>query len=182
MKFKPTAIAGCTVIEVLPVGDNRGYFARTFCAEEFEQNGLNPVSAQTSISYSSKRGTTRGLHFQRGIAMEDKLVRCIKGQIFDVMVDIRPGSPSFGKWVGQVLSEDNNLQLHSVKGFAHGFQTLTDDCIVSYQIAQPYDPTRSSGILWNDPEIGVEWPLEPTEQSIRDLEFPTLKELELAPE
>ena len=176
MKFMETTISGCTPIEIQPIGDNRGYFARTFCAEEFERQGLNPVSAQCSISYSATRGTTRGLHFQRGAAMEDKLVRCLKGKIFDVMVDLRLGSPSFGKWFGQILSEDNNLQLHSVKGFAHGFQTLTDDCIVSYHIAQNYDPELSAGVLWNDPEIGISWPLDPTEQSARDIHFPKLRE------
>lgn len=179
MKFESTTIQGCTIIEMQPYGDKRGYFARTFCAEEFERHGLNPVSAQNSISFSAKRGTTRGLHFQRGAAMEDKLVRCLKGKIFDVMVDLRPGSPTFGKWVGQLLTEDNNLQLHSVKGFAHGFQTLTDDCIVSYQIAQPYNPTQSAGVRWDDPDIGIEWPLHPTVQSDRDLAFPMLRELVL---
>ncbi|WJH39051.1 dTDP-4-dehydrorhamnose 3,5-epimerase family protein [Aliirhizobium terrae] len=147
MKFVETALQGCTLIEIDRIGDNRGFFARTFCSEEFSARGLNPVAAQCSISFSAKRGTTRGLHFQRGSAREDKLVRCIKGAIFDVMVDLREGSPNFGKWLGQVLTAENNLQLHSCQGFAHGFQTLTEDCIVSYHISQPYNSELSGGSL-----------------------------------
>ncbi|TDK39142.1 dTDP-4-dehydrorhamnose 3,5-epimerase [Rhizobium deserti] len=177
MKFIDTGLEGCTLIEIEPIGDNRGFFARTFCSEEFAKRGLNPVTAQCSISFSATRGTTRGLHFQHGTGLEDKLVRCVQGSIFDVMVDLRDGSPTFGRWFGQILSAENNLQLYSSKGFAHGFQTLTDDCVVSYQIAQPYDAALSAGVLWNDPDIGIEWPLEPTEQSSRDLVFPRLREM-----
>ncbi len=175
LKFIKTELEGCTLLEIEPIGDNRGYFARTFCASEFRSNGLNSVFEQCSVSYSAKQGTTRGLHFQRTPAQEDKLVRCIKGAIFDVMVDLRAESATFGRWVGRILSEDNNQQLYSTKGFAHGFQTLTDDCVVSYQISQQYNPDLSCGVLWNDPDIGIKWPGEPTELSQRDLTFQRLR-------
>jgi dTDP-4-dehydrorhamnose 3,5-epimerase len=179
MEFLETKLAGCSLIRTKPMGDSRGYFVRTFCAREFAQYGIQPYLAQASCSFSAVRGTLRGLHFQKAPAMEDKLVRCIKGAIFDVMVDIRPGSPTFGNWVGYELTDSNHQQLHSVRGFAHGFQTLTDECLVAYHIAQFYDPERASGIRWNDPDIGVVWPLSPTEQSRRDLQLPALRELDL---
>jgi dTDP-4-dehydrorhamnose 3,5-epimerase len=178
MDFINTGLEGCMLIKMHPIGDSRGFFARTFCAEEFKVNGLNSTLAQASISFNEQRGTMRGLHFQTGQALEDKLVRCVRGTIFDVMVDIRPGSPTFGKWVAYELSEDNNLQLYSAKGFAHGFQTLTDDCVVAYHIAQFYDPERSFGVRWDDPQIGVEWPMAPTDQSARDLQFPLLANID----
>ncbi|SON54427.1 dTDP-4-dehydrorhamnose 3,5-epimerase [Hartmannibacter diazotrophicus] len=178
MEFLPTKLSGCSLIRMQPVGDSRGYFVRTFCAREFSEHGIEPHLAQASYSFNARRGTLRGLHFQAAPAMEDKLVRCIRGAIFDVMVDIRPGSPTFGDWVGYELSDSNHLQLHSVRGFAHGFQALTDDCIVAYHIAQFYEADKSAGIRWDDPDIGVEWPLEPTDQSPRDLQLPLLKDID----
>jgi dTDP-4-dehydrorhamnose 3,5-epimerase len=174
MEFIETALSGCHLIRMTPAGDERGYFVRTFCAREFAQYGLNPNIAQASYSYNKKRGTLRGLHFQSAPQMEDKLVRCVRGAIFDVMVDIRPGSPTFGKWVGYELTESNGLQIHSIRGFAHGFQTLTDDCVVAYNISEFYDADTATGIRWNDPDIRVAWPLSPSDQSLRDLTLPNL--------
>lgn len=180
MKFQPTVLPGCALIEMQRLGDDRGYFARTFCAREFAENGLNPNLAQASISYNLHKGTLRGLHFQDHPAMEDKLVRCLKGAIFDVMVDIRPGSPTYGRWYGTELTESNNRQLYAAAGFAHGFQTLADDTIVGYHLAQFYEPDKTGGVRWNDPKIAITWPLPPMNQSQRDLELPLLAEIDRA--
>jgi len=180
MRFLPTDLPGCHLIELEPIGDARGYFARTFCAREFAAAGLNPGLAQASISFNKDAGTLRGLHFQAHPAMEDKLVRCLKGSIFDVMVDIRPGSPSFGRWFGTTLSESNNRMLYGAAGFAHGFQTLTEDTIVAYHIAQFYEGDKTAGLRWNDPTLGIDWPLAPVNQSPRDLALPLLSELDPA--
>jgi dTDP-4-dehydrorhamnose 3,5-epimerase len=178
MLFRETKLSGSFEIELSPIGDERGYFARTFCQREFEANGLNHTVAQSSFSYNRQKGTLRGLHFQNAPFAEDKLVRCIKGQIYDVMVDLRLGSPTYGEWMGFELTESNNLQLYIPSGFAHGFQTLSDDCIVAYQISQFYEPSASSGVRWDDAQIAVEWPLKPTDQSPRDLALSYLNELE----
>lgn len=178
MRFEATSLPGVTLIRSQPIGDSRGHFVRTFCAREMVAHGLNPDLAQASQSFNVKRGTLRGLHFQARPVMEDKLVRCIRGAIFDVMVDIRPGSPTFGNWVGYELSEENQRQLYAPRGFAHGFQTLTDDCTVSYYIAQFYEPAKASGIRFDDPDIGVKWPLPPVEQSPRDLGLPFLRDMD----
>jgi dTDP-4-dehydrorhamnose 3,5-epimerase len=178
MQFIDTGLAGCKLIQMNTRGDSRGYFVRTFCAREFEAAGLNAFLAQASYSFSQRRGTLRGLHFQAHPSMEDKLVRCARGAIFDVAVDVRPGSPTYGRWLGYELSEANHLQLYIPQGFAHGFQTLADDCVVSYQMSQFYEPERTAGLRWDDPDIGVAWPLTPTDQSPRDLQLPRLAEID----
>lgn len=174
MKLIKTPVKDCFEIIIERLGDDRGYFARTFCERELAAAGLSIPLAQASISFSAQKGTTRGLHFQSHPAMESKLVQCLKGAIFDVMVDIRPGSPTFGHWYGAELSEENNTQLYSPKGFAHGFQTLTDNTLVSYHIDAFYDPDLTNGCAWNDPDIAIKWPIEPTVQSDRDLALPKL--------
>lgn len=178
MQIKTTSLADCYLIEMQTIGDERGYFARTFCAREFRDHGLNPELAQASISFNRDKGTLRGLHYQKHPVMEDKLVRCLKGAIFDVMVDIRPGSPTYGQWYGAELTESNGLQLYSAAGFAHGFQTLTQDTVVAYHIAQFYEPELTAGVRWSDPDIGVNWPLPAQNQSPRDLDLPLLNELD----
>lgn len=180
MKIQPTVLPGCVLIEMQRPSDDRGYFARTFCAREFVAAGLNPDVAQTSISFNEHKGTVRGIHFQAYPAMEDKLVRCLKGAIFDVMVDIRPGSPTYGRWYGAELSESNGYQLYGAAGFAHGFQTLTDDTVVSYHISQYYEPDKAKGVCWDDPDIAVSWPLSPANMSPRDMNLPLLAELDQA--
>lgn len=178
MEFVETNLPGCHLIRTKPVGDERGFFVRTYCAREFSDNGVDPSIAQASYSYNRQRGTLRGFHFQALPALEDKLVRCVQGAIFDVMVDLRLGSPTFGRWFGCELSGSNQLQLYSVRGFAHGFLTLTEDCIVSYQISQFYQSEKSIGIRWDDPQIGVAWPAAPIELSNRDRALPFLSELD----
>ena len=174
MKFQETPLPGCYLIELTPIGDERGYFMRTFCEQEFLNRGLNPHLSQASISCSREKGTLRGLHFQAGPAMEDKLVSCIAGAVFDVMVDLRLGSPTFGKWFGAEISESNHRQLYASKGFAHGFQALTSNVRLAYHIAQPFDAERSGGVRWNDPDLKIDWPLLPTNLSSRDQELPLL--------
>lgn len=178
MLFHETPLSGCVLVEQTPHGDNRGYFVRTFCAREFAEHGLNMTVAQTSLSFNAEKHTLRGLHFQAHPMMEDKLVSCLKGAIFDVMVDLRRGSPTFGRWYGAELSAGNNRLLWSAKGFAHGFQTLTSDCLVAYSIGEFYDQDKSAGVRWNDPDIGIEWPFPPSNQSPRDLTLPLLKNLD----
>jgi dTDP-4-dehydrorhamnose 3,5-epimerase len=142
--------------------------------------GINTHLAQASLSFNAKRGTLRGLHFQYHPFMEDKLVRCARGAMFDVIVDIRPGSPSFGSWVGYELSDTNHRQLYAPAGTAHGFQTLTDDTIVSYQISQFYEADMGAGIRFDDPGIGILWPLPPIAMSPRDLKLPLLTQVDPA--
>jgi len=151
---------------------------RTFCKQEFEEAGLCGDFAQASVSFNKEPGTLRALHFQSHPYMEDRLVRCISGAVFDVAVDIRPGSKTFGKWHASELTSKNGLQLYIPKGFAHGFQTLTAETIVSYQMAVAFKPELTSGIRWNDPEIDVDWPRTPTNQSPRDLSLPFLADID----
>ncbi|MEL7252646.1 MAG: dTDP-4-dehydrorhamnose 3,5-epimerase [Pseudomonadota bacterium] len=178
MEFHATGLPGCWRIELTKLGDTRGYFARTYCRETFIAHGLNPDINQSSISFSAKRGTLRGLHFQAAPVMEDKLVRCLQGRIFDVMVDLRIGSPTFGKWYGAELDAEKGTQLYGPQGFAHGFQALTEDVVVAYNIGQAYVAEKSSGVRWHDPEIRVDWPLTPTDLSPRDEGLPLLSDLD----
>jgi dTDP-4-dehydrorhamnose 3,5-epimerase len=147
MQFVETGFPGCRLIRTEPFHDARGAFTRSFCAREFRAQGISPVVAQTSYSQTKRRGALRGLHFQAAPALEAKLVRCLRGAIFDVMVDLRPASATRGRWFGCELSATNELQLHAAEGFAHGFQALADDVLVAYQISQFYDPARARAAL-----------------------------------
>jgi dTDP-4-dehydrorhamnose 3,5-epimerase len=178
MRFEETPLEGCLLLRLAPSKDARGSFVRTYCAEEFACHGLTPDFVQTSVSFSRRRGTLRGLHFQAEPAMEEKLVRCDQGAIFDVAVDLRPASGTFGRWYGAELSEDNDRELYLPRGFAHGFQTLTDDVRMTYHIGPAFRAELSAGIRWDDPDVGVAWPLPPVDQSPRDLTLPRLAELE----
>lgn len=157
MKFQRSKIPDVWIIEQERFADERGYFARTWCAEEFAAHGLNSGLIQCSTSFNLKRGTLRGLHYQAAPYQEDKLVRCTRGAIFDVAVDLRPDSPTYKQWVGMELTEANGLALYIPQGFAHGFQTLADNSEVFYQMAQPYHPSAAAGIRWNDPELAITW-------------------------
>lgn len=181
MEIIATPLDGCFLIAPEAKRDERGFFMRTFCAETFRAQGLNPSIDQISFSYNQRRHTLRGLHFQAQPMMEDKLVRVVSGAVFDVAVDVRPGSTTFGRWFGKELSADNFLALYIPQGFAHGFLTLTDDAMVAYQIAQPYHADLARGLNWRDPEIGIQWPHEPEVLSQRDRDLPRLKELALTP-
>jgi dTDP-4-dehydrorhamnose 3,5-epimerase len=162
MIFHPTTLHGAPLVEMQKRGDERGYFARSFCTDEFEAAGLESAFVQQNVSFSAQKGTLRGLHFQRGAQGEAKVIRCVRGAIFDVIVDLRRGSPSYRKWEGFELSADNNMMLYVPRGFAHGFQTLTDDVEVSYLVSNFYDQSSEDGIRYNDPLIDIKWPMAPT--------------------
>ena len=172
MKFSATELFGAYLVELEPASDRRGFFARTFCVEEFAMHGLVNHFPQHSFSLSVKKGTLRGMHYQREPAGEAKLVRCVQGAIFDVIIDIRPSSPTYRRWQHFELSSHNNDQLYIPKGFAHGFQTLTDDAVVNYLISTNYDAGLASGIRFDDPSFGITWPLAVTEISEKDVSWP----------
>jgi len=172
MRFVPTAIEGGTRVELEPIGDERGYFARTWCADEFRAHGLNPGLVQCSISFNRKRGTLRGMHWQRGPWEEAKLVRCTRGRIYDVALDVRPGSPTRSRWIAMEMAPDDGTMLYIPEGVAHGFQTLEDDSEVSYQMSQRYHAEAAAGARWNDPAFGIDWPLGVPILSPRDAAHP----------
>jgi dTDP-4-dehydrorhamnose 3,5-epimerase len=168
MKFVETALDRVYVVEIEPAADERGFFARTWSSLELRERGLNPALAECSVSGNRRKGTLRGLHYQRAPHEEAKLVRCTQGAIFDVAVDLRPSSPSFRRWVGVELSAENRRALYVPEGCAHGFQTLMDDTEVLYQISVPYVPAATAGVRWDDPAFGVAWPLPPSVMTERD--------------
>lgn len=157
MIFNETPLKGAFVIEIEKRADERGFFARTFCQKEFEAHGLNVNIRQCNTSMSLKKGTLRGLHFQLPPHEEAKYVRCTVGAVFDVVVDIRAGSPTFGKWFGVVLSAENFKGIYVPEGFAHGVLMLEDNSVITYQVSEFYAPGAERGLLWNDPDIGIEW-------------------------
>ena len=175
MRFQETELRGAFVIELDGSEDERGSFVRTFCAREFGQKRVMERMAQTSISYSRKRGTLRGIHYQESPHQEAKLITCVSGSIYDVIVDLRPYSPTFKRWIGCKLNSDERRALFAPEGFAHGFQTLVDDTAILYHISEFYEPASARGILWNDPILGITWPLKPTVISPRDRLYPLLK-------
>ncbi len=166
MKFSPIELAGTYIIDLEPVADERGFFARSWCRREFEKYGLNSDLAQCSISFNKKCGTLRGLHYQAKPHEEAKVVRCIRGVIFDVIVDLRPESSTFKKWIAVELSAENRRMLYIPPGLAHGFQSLTGDTEVFYQISEFYHPESARGVRWNDPAFKIEWP--PADRVISD--------------
>jgi len=174
MKFLPTPLGGACVVELQQLDDDRGFFARSFCRQEFEAHGLDPDIAQCNISFNRHRGTLRGLHYQAEPHAEAKLVRCTQGAVWDVIVDLRPGSPSFRRWHAVELSAANRLALYVPKGFAHGFQTLADNSEVLYLMSQFYRPDAARGLRWNDPTLAIKWPLADPQVSDRDGDFPLL--------
>jgi len=175
MKFLPTPVAGAFVIELEPIADERGLFVRSFCAETFEAQGLDARVAQCNISVSPRRGTLRGMHYQRAPHAEVKLVRCTRGSIYDVIVDLRADSPSFRRWHGLRLDGNDPRLVYVPEGCAHGLLTLTDDCEVTYQISQRYHAGSAHGVRWNDPAFGIEWPEAPRLLSARDRDFPDFR-------
>ncbi|MFA5951844.1 MAG: dTDP-4-dehydrorhamnose 3,5-epimerase [Hyphomicrobium sp.] len=179
MIFAETPLAGAFVITPEPVTDSRGFFARLFCAKAFAEHGLNPALNQISMSYNALAGTLRGLHLQRPPFGEAKLVRVTTGAIFDVVVDVRAGSPTFGRWFGLELSASNRTQIYIPVGFAHGFQTLTPQVEVLYHISEPYQPGHAAGIRFDDPDLAINWPApEARTISDRDAALPPLAQFE----
>lgn len=176
MTFEETPLAGVTVVVPQPMADSRGFFARYFCAATFAARGLNPSLDQLSLSYNAKAGTVRGLHLQRPPAAECKLVRVTAGVIFDVAVDLRAGSATYGRWFGLELSAANRKLLYIPEGFAHGFQTLVPDTEVTYHISRPFAPELATGLPYDEPDIGIAWPLgRATVISEKDAAWPPLK-------
>jgi dTDP-4-dehydrorhamnose 3,5-epimerase len=168
MLFKPTPLAGAFLIDLEKRGDDRGFFARVFCREEFGKQGLKNQFVQVNDSLSADRGTLRGMHYQLAPSAEVKLVRCIRGSLYDVILDLRPDSPSFGKSFGAALTAENRTMMYVPEGFAHGFITLRPDTEVMYFVTAFYAPDRERGVRWNDPRFGIQWPIEPTVLSERD--------------
>lgn len=172
MKFSPTEIIGAYVIDIEPIVDERGFFARNWCRREFEQQGLNSNLAQCSVSFNKKSGTLRGMHYQLTPHEETKLVRCSRGAIYDVIVDLRPKSASFRKWIALELTADNHRMLYVPAGVAHGFQSLVDDTEVFYQISEFYHPESTRGVRWNDPAFDIKWPSAERVISDKDRHYP----------
>jgi dTDP-4-dehydrorhamnose 3,5-epimerase len=171
--FTETRLKGAHLIQLEPLEDDRGFFSRTFCREEFERHGLNPCVAQCSLSYNYRKGTLRGLHYQVAPRQEAKLVRCTAGSIFDVIVDLRPASLTYCQWIGVELgSRQRRVMVYVPEGFAHGFQTLEDDTEIVYQISELYSPDDARGVRWDDPAFAIQWPEEPRVMSERDKSFP----------
>jgi len=176
MIFHDTIFDCASLIDIERHGDSRGFFGRLFCADEFARQGLPTVFVQQNMSVSAKCGTLRGLHFQKEPHREAKLVRCVRGAIFDVIIDLRPHSATFRCWAGYTLNETNLTQLLVPAGFAHGFQTLVEDTEVGYLVSHPYTPYAERGIRWDDPAFGIEWPMVPTELSDKDRNWPDFGE------
>lgn len=168
MIFTPTELTEAYIIDIDRHEDERGFFARSWCAEEFASHGLDPGLVQCSISFNRKKGTLRGMHYQAPPHAEDKVVRCTAGAIYDVIVDLRPDSDTYKRWLAFELSAANRRAIYVPQGFAHGFQTLEDDTEVLYQMSQCYHPESARGIRWNDPAIGIKWPVSNPVISERD--------------
>ena len=168
MTFTETRIAGAWIVDITAIRDDRGFFAMTWLPAEFRARGLDAALAQCNLAWNDKRGTLRGLHFQRAPHAQAKLVRCTRGAVHDVIVDLRPGSPTFRQWTGVELTEDNRRMLYIPGGLAHGYITMTDDAEVFYQASSPWEPKAEAGVRWNDPAFGIAWPAEPVVISERD--------------
>ena len=175
MIFTKTAVQGAFIIDIEPREDKRGFFARTFCAEEFIEHGLEVTNVQCSVAFNHKQGIIRGMHYQDRPLTEAKLVRCVAGAIYDVIVDMRPNSPTYLAHVGVELSAKNRRSLYVPEMFAHGYQTLTDDTEVLYQMNKLYAPGYERGLRYDDPIIGIQWQLPVSEIADKDLNWSLLE-------
>lgn len=178
MKFTETKLAGAWIIDIEPIGDERGFFARWYCTNELVQHGLEPVGAQGNLSYNRHRGTVRGLHMQLPPEAEIKLVRCVRGAVYDVIVDARHDSPTRWQWVGIELAADNHRALYVPRGFLHGYQTLSADAEVMYQVSDFYAPGHEVGVRYDDPFVGAQWPLAVESISEKDQGWPLLADID----
>jgi dTDP-4-dehydrorhamnose 3,5-epimerase len=174
MHFTQTKIAGAKVIDPSPRADDRGRFIRAWCAKEFAENGIQFVPVQANMGYSFRKGTTRGMHFQTSAAPEAKLVRCTRGSMFDVVLDLRPESPSYGQWYGVELSAENGRMLFLPELCAHGYQTLEDDTEMHYMASGYYTPAAAKGVRFDDPAFMIAWPLTATAVSEQDRNWPLM--------
>ena len=177
MKFKKTHLEGNYLIDLEKKEDERGFFARYYCHNEFKEKNLNTKWLQINNSLSKIKGTIRGLHFQRDPNSEVKLIRCLKGSIWDVVVDLRLGSKTFGQWFGAELNSNNRTMMYVPKGFAHGFISLSPDTEILYLVSDFYSPDLEGTLIWNDPSVGIEWPLEPVVISEKDKNASNLNKL-----
>jgi dTDP-4-dehydrorhamnose 3,5-epimerase len=171
MIFRPLAVAGACLIDIEPHEDHRGFYAQSFSAREFTTHGMTATFVEGGMSYNARRGTVRGMHMQLAPHAQAKLVRCCRGAIYDVIIDLRKESASYGRWVALELSASGKTMLHVPEGFVHGFQTLTDDVEVLYQMSAYYHPEAEVGVRWNDPRFGIRWPIADVVLSERDRNF-----------
>ncbi len=174
MKFTPTKLEGAFVVDLETIGDERGFFGRCFCQREMQEHGIDTDIAQVNMSYNRSKGTLRGMHFQAAPHQEGKLVRCIRGSVFDAIVDVRESSSTYLQWFGVELSAENRRALFVPKGFAHGYQTLEEHSEVFYLVSSFYEPTAGRGLRYDDPRVGIEWPLAAEDVSKQDLGWPWL--------
>lgn len=172
MQFTETKLKGAFVIDLEQRHDNRGFFARTFCAKDFTDNGLKPTVAQCNLSFNYRQGTLRGMHYQVAPATETKLIRCTQGAIYDVIIDLRPDSPTYQLHFGVELSAENRRALYVPEMFAHGYQALSDNAEVIYQVGEFYTPGYERGLRYDDPAFGIKWPLPVSEISEKDAAWP----------
>jgi dTDP-4-dehydrorhamnose 3,5-epimerase len=179
MQFFETKIPGATIVRPKPHLDSRGSFARVFCVDEFASHGLETTVAQVNLAVTSDPGTVRGIHYQLPPAAEAKLVRCVRGAVFDVVVDLRAPSPTFGSYVGIELTAEEAIALYVPPGCGHGYQALSNDATLLYQVSAPYTPALERGVHPLDPGVGIRWPLPPTGLSSRDRTLPPLGETDL---
>ncbi|MFH1618763.1 MAG: dTDP-4-dehydrorhamnose 3,5-epimerase [bacterium] len=175
MLFVETKLKGAFIVEPERLEDERGFFARICCRREFEGHGLSPRLVQCNISFNKKKGTLRGMHYQAAPYAEAKLVRCTMGAIYDVILDLRPESPTLRQWAAVELNAENRKMLYIPEGLAHGFQTLTADAEVFYQMAEFYHPECARGVRWDDPAFGIKWPLSDRIMSEKDLNYPDFR-------
>ncbi len=172
MIFTETKLKGAYTLELKKIADERGFFARSWCQNEMEAHGLTAKVVQTNVSFNPQKGTLRGMHYQVAPHEESKLVRCTRGAIFDVIIDLRPDSATYKAWFGTELTADNYKMLFVPEGFAHGYLTLQDKTEVTYQVSQFYNPEAERGICWNDATFNIDWPSEPTLISEKDKAHP----------
>jgi dTDP-4-dehydrorhamnose 3,5-epimerase len=178
MKFTPLALEGAYRIDLERCGDHRGSFARMFCQEEFRKHGLNEIWSQCNVSHSVQKGTLRGMHFQRPPKADAKLVKCMRGAVFDVIVNLRWQSATFGHWTSVNLTAEGGEMIYVPEGFAHGFQTLTPNAELLYFHSDSYSPQHEGGLSYNDPNVGIDWPLDVQSLSERDQTLPLLNKVE----
>jgi dTDP-4-dehydrorhamnose 3,5-epimerase len=174
MQFTPTGLADAWIIDLQRIEDHRGFFARSWCENEFRQHGLNPRVTQRNVGYNHKQGTLRGLHFQLSPDLEAKVLSCTRGAVYDVIVDLRPGSATFCRWVGVELTAANGRMLYAPEGFAHGYQTLADETEFQYLATAPFAPKSARGVRYDDPAFGITWPVPITNMSDADRNWPAL--------
>ncbi|MFM8534892.1 MAG: dTDP-4-dehydrorhamnose 3,5-epimerase [Acidimicrobiia bacterium] len=178
MQYTPSRSPGAWIIDITPIHDARGFFAMTWLPDELRERGMNPALAQCNLAFNHKRGTMRGMHYQRPPHAQAKMVRCTRGALFDVIVDLREDSPAFRQWDAVELTADNRRMLYMPEGIAHGYLTLTDDTEAYYHVSAMWAPQAEAGVRWNDPTLAIDWPFPPTVVSARDEAWPLLPRLE----